>query len=172
MIKCTKCNITKEDKEFQTYFHSTQQVTRTRKVCTECFNEQKKQYKLKVKIELDPDKYYSSQPDYKKCNECLHWKTLDQFYKMRDGKSPKCSVCMTKLASEKRKKKVEEEGGLKRVSETPNVYYGDIQKEQTFQFLELMGYIYNEQYGIWEKPGYKEIIDGKVVFNYENKRQK
>lgn len=172
MIKCNKCNITKEDKEFQTYFHSTQNAIRTRKICTECFNNQKKEYKLKIKIQIDPDKYYSSQPDYKKCTHCLTWKKLDEFYKMRNSKASRCSECNNQIASDRRKQKVDSEGGLKRVSQIPNVYYGEIQKQQTFEFLQLMGYIYNEDYGVWEKPGYKEVIDGKIVFNYENKRQK
>ena len=37
---CSKCKIEKEDKEFQTYWHSTQQKFRIRKECTFCHNTQ------------------------------------------------------------------------------------------------------------------------------------
>lgn len=167
MIKCTKCNHSKEEKEYQTYFHSKQNTVRTRKVCTICFNEQKKLTRLNKKITIDPDKYYSTQPDYKKCTGCKSWKKRDEFYKSgRNGVASKCSICYNAEQIAKRKEKNIENGGAIRVGQQPNTYFGETQKEQVFEFLQLLGYIYEN--GIWIKPGYKEVINGKITFNYEN----
>jgi hypothetical protein len=166
MPRCNKCNNLKEEKEYQNYFHSTQNITRTRKVCTDCFNNQKKLTRLKKKITIDPDKYYSTQPDFKKCTGCKDWKNKNEFYKSgKNGIASKCTICYNQEQIARRKEKTIENGGAKRVGQQPNTYFGEPQKQQVFEFLQLLGYIYTN--GIWLKPDYKEVINDTIVFNYE-----
>ena len=61
---------------------------------------------------------------------------------------------------------MEEKGGGDRVRIKPNKYYDIYQRKQTFQVMELLGFTFNEETGIWTKPGFKEIIDGKIVFPF------
>lgn len=166
MKKCNKCGIEKELDQYQSYYHSTQQVTRTRGICTPCFNEQKAQLRLKKKIEVDPDKYYSSQPDYKKCTKCGEWKTLDNYYRRKRTSRGFCSTCYNEQQRNIRNEKLIKQGGNIRVRIQPNEYEGEIQKQQVFEFMSLLGYLYQD--GIWIKPGYKEVIDNKIVFKFEN----
>jgi hypothetical protein len=49
MAICTKCNIDKEVDQYSTYFHSTQNKLRTRRICKSCFNEQKSIYRESIK---------------------------------------------------------------------------------------------------------------------------
>lgn len=46
---CSKCKIDKPIELYQTYYHSTQQKYRTRRVCNSCFNEQRRKYKESIK---------------------------------------------------------------------------------------------------------------------------
>jgi len=50
------------------------------------------------------------------------------------------------------------------VPQKPNVYFDKYQKENTFILMGIMGYLYDEDTGIWWKPGVKEIVDGKPKF--------
>jgi transposase len=54
---CTKCKIDKSEDQYYTYWHSTQQSFRTRKICRDCISLQHKQYKERVKKDI------ISQPD-------------------------------------------------------------------------------------------------------------
>ena len=49
MAICSKCNIEKEADQYQTYFHSTQNKLRTRRICNSCFKEQKSIYRENIK---------------------------------------------------------------------------------------------------------------------------
>jgi uncharacterized protein (DUF433 family) len=51
MAICTKCNIDKEVDQYATYFHSTQNKVRTRRICKSCFNHQKSIYRESIKKE-------------------------------------------------------------------------------------------------------------------------
>jgi len=64
MAVCSKCNIDQPLDQYYTYWHSTQQSYRIRKVCRNCFNEQQKKYKQSIKnkkiVQPDPPEL---QPD-------------------------------------------------------------------------------------------------------------
>ena len=48
MQRCNKCNVEKPLSNFYTYWHSTQQKHRTRKICNFCMNKQKQEYKCDI----------------------------------------------------------------------------------------------------------------------------
>jgi hypothetical protein len=160
MMTCTKCGVEKEETNYQKYFHSTQNKWRVRKECTECL------YKTRLKRK-NPDLYYQSQPDYKKCKNCQEWKHIDDYYfhsKVTGVKFTECKICQNIKDRNIRERQLEMNGGSDRVISTPNEYVDKYQKEQTFFVLQLLGYTYNEDNGIWTKSGIKELIDGELVF--------
>lgn len=160
MIRCNVCKIEKEENNFQTYWHSTQQKMRTRKQCNDCYYGARLKYK-------NPDKYYSDNPDYLKCKVCQEWKLIStNFYSKANGKYylHRCKECERKLEKEKRLNEIKDSCGSEKVLEKPNHYTDIYQKECTFNMLQLLGYLYDNETGIWYKPGIKEIVDGKPVF--------
>jgi len=172
---CTKCNIDKPVDQYDTYFHSTQQKTRTRKICNPCFKEQKKQYRESIKMKEivqpvtpePPTIDYSTNPDYQKCIVCEEWKVIKtEYYLHKNGRptSKRCRECQRELDRQKTADKREDNGGSMMIPQKPNVYFDNHQKQNTFEFMQLLGYLYDEGTGIWYKPGVKEIVNGKPVF--------
>lgn len=152
---CTKCSIDKPVSEFHTYYHSTQKKTRTRKVCKECYKEQQRNIKKRyreIKMKQEPNTF--------QCRRCLEFKDKKEFFV--DNRKPngiylKCKECckMDYLI---------ENGGNKNIPVKPNEYYDNIQKTQTFYVLQKLGYLFNEELGIWFKKGVKELRDGELYF--------
>jgi hypothetical protein len=181
MIKCSKCNVEKTESNYYTYWHSTQQKMRIRKVCKPCFNKQKKNYKEKVNEEKivqpvtpePPTIDYSNDRNYHQCNECNEWLQLQRFY-CKNGKpySNTCKLCQKEIERQKAMEfKMENCGGGK-VPTRPNKYVNNIQKECTFDLMRALGYLYDIPTGIWYKPGVKEIYNGKPIFlNFKNVRK-
>ena len=157
-MRCNVCNEDKEIKLFQTYWHSTQQKMRTRKQCTECL------YQIRLKRK-NPDKYYENNPNYHKCNTCNDWKEIKDFY-TTNGEiySNRCRVCTRDLDQRKRREHLEQSCGSDKVKQKPNQYVDEYQKNCTFNLMQQLGYTYDEPTGIWIKPGWKEIKDGKPHF--------
>jgi hypothetical protein len=73
-------------------------------------------------------------------------------------------ICQREKDRLDREEELEMNGGSERVPRKPNEYVDKYQKEQTFMVMQVLGYTYNEETGIWTKPGVKEVIDGKIVF--------
>jgi hypothetical protein len=179
---CSKCSIDKPETDYKSYFHSTQNKWRTRKICTTCFNKQKIEYRESIRnkkiiqpvedmnptIEvLPPPIDYSNNPNYKKCTSCGDWKTIDRYYfhnKSKGTRFSDCCICHKEKDQKERQEYLQENGGSERVLRSPNSYTDEYQKEQTFTYMKVLGYTYNEEVGIWTKPGVKELIDGKIVF--------
>lgn len=157
-MRCTVCDQDKEINQFQTYWHSTQQKMRTRKQCTECLYE--------IRAKKNPDKYYSNKPEYKKCMDCNEWKLIETEFYHRYGKPylNRCKGCELDIERTKRKTYLQENCGCDRIPPKPNVYSDEHQKACTFEFMKILGYKYDEPTGVWTKPGYKEIKDGKIIF--------
>lgn len=179
MSICSKCKIDKPADQFYTYWHSTQKKHRTRRICFDCVNEQKKEYRLKIKEEKDklievsipteiiqPDEPelivedFENNPDYKYCPECETYKILSEFYKSNQtGKLfKKCKAChninvkeASRLYWDEKRRTI----GCERVSVKPNTYLDEVQKEQTFWLMELLGWTYNDN-GVWSKEGIKD----------------
>lgn len=159
-MKCNVCEQDKELKQFQTYWHSTQQKMRTRKQCTDCY------YKERLKRK-NPDKYYQDNPDYKKCNRCGEWKTHEEYYfhnKKKNLRFNRCMDCQRKMDKDARIVELEENCGSEKVLMTPNRYTDQYQKNCTFSMMKALGYTFDEATGVWTKPGVKEMVNGKIYF--------
>lgn len=159
MRRCSKCDLEKDDKQFYTYYHSTQKKYRTRKICNGCINKQKAEYKNRLK-EQTPQPVVIEEPvefippvDYQYCNDCEQWLPKTDFYprlKIR------CRVCECKKDSIERAEKRAEAGGSAKVPNKPNTYVDIHQKQQTFDFMKAIGYTFNEENGIWYKLPWKD----------------
>lgn len=162
---CTKCNIEKPIDQYDTYWHSTQNKTRTRRYCKVCYKKQKDEYKLKKILEQNPQLIYQNNPDYSQCKQCREWKHKDEFYLVR-GKINHhlCKQCTTNKERAERQIYLKENCGSDFIHRDVNTYTDEYQKACVFNFMEYLGYLYDDSTGIWTKPGVKEIIDGEIVF--------
>jgi hypothetical protein len=193
---CYKCNIEKEDKEFQTYWHSTQQKFRIRKECTLCLykqkNERKRLRRLESKLKQVPIPTEIVQPavqelqpaileipkDYRKCKTCGEVKLISQYHRYSSyNKKPflSCKTCVNirenVRTKNKRLKYLEENGGSNDFSQTPNEYIDEYQKDATFNLMRRFGWTFNEENGIWWKEGIK-TADGVFINVTKRKRKK
>ena len=180
---CSKCSVDKPESEYSTYYHGTQKKWRQRKICKICFNEQKSFYRESIRKEkiIQPveDMYpteviippidYSNNPDYKICIKCNEFKPLEEFHFSKRSKSQRFNSCKEcekitdKLYLEERKKK---NGGSKMVPHQPNTYFDEYQRQNTFELMTLLGYLFNEEYQTWTKEGVISIKDGKPYFHF------
>ncbi len=159
---------------------------RMRKYCMTCFKEQKRLWRESIKelkitqpVSTEPATIdYSTNPDYIFCEKCSQYKHTDDWYMHKRGNSKKlyrstfCKVCSASKYKEDYYKK---KGGRSSefVYSKPNIYADELQKELTFEVLTLLGYIYNEEIGIWLKPGIKELnVNGKLFFPKVKKRKR
>jgi len=175
LLKCSKCAVDKPLDQYETYWHSVQNKTRMRKYCKTCFKEQKRIYRESIKMNKitqpvspePPTIDYSSDPNYYNCIYCDSWKELSDFYLAKNGKpiTKRCRDCQNQKDRDKTKERRKENGGSLMIPKTPNVYFDEYQKQHTFEFMKLLGYIYNEENGVWLKPGVKELDENnKIVF--------
>ena len=188
---CYKCKIDKEDKEFQTYWHSTQQKFRIRKECTFCHNTQhnerrrlkrleSKLIQVSIRPEIVQPVVQESQPDlstdknYQQCRTCQQFKLKTEYYCYNNtGKKSylDCRICINKkevIRSRKdREKELVENGGSLNHRQNPGEWVDDYQKEATYNILKAIGWKLNEDNGIWWKDGIK-TNDG-VFINIKTK---
>ncbi len=166
MRRCNKCDIQKEDNQFYTYYHSTQKKYRTRNICNECINKQKAEYKQKMKGKIIIPEIVQPifvelpiEPpvDHQFCPECDNWLPKTDFYPYLKARCKKCQLA--KDAIERAEKRIEA-GGSAKVMVYPNKYADDMQKQQTFEVMEVLGYTFNEENGVWYKLPWKDK-DGK-----------
>ena len=160
MRYCRKCQETKEDNKFYTYYHSVQKKYRTRHICNQCMNKQKLEYKKKLQKEPPKPEVIEEKPfvvevqlDHQYCNDCEQWLPKDDFYPRLKIRCKKCELHKDSL---ERAQKRAEAGGSVRVRVKPNDYEDDVQKEQTFEFMRILGYTFNEEKGIWYKLPWKD----------------
>lgn len=200
MIKCNKCYIEKEDNQFQTYWHSTQNKHRMRKTCTVCYYNQRNERKrlkrqekskliqepipteiiqpvppeLEIEVSIDKDDILIDRTIEKRCNTCKQVKPLEQYYKSGkltvDGRYNRCIECELNKSKEDREEELKENGGSGRHYENPNKYYDEYQKEATFNILLAIGWNFNEDKGIWWKEGIK-TEDGQFLNITPKKRR-
>jgi hypothetical protein len=176
MIRCNKCKIEKEVNQFQTYWHSTQQKHHIRKQCTECYykqrNERRRLKRKEAKLievfiptEIIQPEVPELQSEVKKCNTCHEVKPIDAFYlqSRKDGKRfNRCAACEIEKDRLYRENERREQGGAIRVLTQPNTYNDEYQKDATFKIMKAYGWIFNEEKGMWWKPGIKNE-DGTFV---------
>ena len=158
---------------------------RTRKVCKSCFNEQKRLYKESIRnkkitppiedltptIEFIPPPIdYSTNPDYKKCTKCHEWKYFDDYHfhqKTKGIRFAECKTCQREKDKLEHEEYLDNNGGHDRILVRCNQYMDEIQRTQTFQVMEILGYTFNEELGTWFKEGVKTLEeDGKIKFHF------
>jgi hypothetical protein len=150
---CSKCNVERNDDEYYTYWHSTQQKYRTRHVCLVCTKEQVRNYKRLVKekravVKEEPKKY---------CPCCKKDVPLTGYYDSgKEVQGRYCISCIRKNQNDRNYNRVMSEGGSERVLQKPNKYADEYQKAQTFMVLERLGWVFNEDTGIWSREGVKD----------------
>lgn len=170
---CNCCSIDKEEKYFQTYWHSSQNKFRTRKECTECLYKKRKESKLNrlsIPTEIVQPVVPESQPEpinlnLYECKICMEDKTLNEFY-LSNGKPVElvCKICEVERNRKARQEYLKENCGSEFVWSDVGKYADEYQKECTFNLLKQLGYLYDEETGIWTKEGWKEIKDGQPHF--------
>jgi|GEM_PF-1494172 len=108
------------------------------------------------------------------CSKCKIEKSVSDFYLNSYTKKPISSCKECQKERDKLRNKSNTECGSDFIYSQPNEYYDENQKKCTFKILEKLGYLYIN--GIWIKPGYKELIDGKIIFlklkKYKKEREK
>jgi hypothetical protein len=193
MKVCSKCNIDKEDKEFQTYWHSTQQKFRIRKECRFCHNTQhnerrrlkrleSKLIQVSIRPEIVQPVQLESQPDlstdknYQQCRTCEQFKLKTEYYRYNNsGKKSylDCRICINKKEVERsridRIKELEENGGSFQHKINPGEWIDEYQKEATYNILKAIGWKLNKDNGIWWKEGIK-TSDGVFINVKSSKR--
>jgi len=185
---CNCCSIDKEEKYFQTYWHSSQNKYRTRKECTECLYKKRKENKLNristpteivqpvvpesqsdpipnIIIEQEDTSADFSTEEMYLCKVCMEEKPIYDYY-LHKGKLVElvCKVCELEKNRAARQEYLKENCGSEFVWSEVNKYADEYQKECTFNLMQQLGYLYDEETGIWTKPGWKEIKDGQPHF--------
>lgn len=98
----------------------------------------------------------------KQCVTCYEVKPPTEFYPSQQTRV--CKVCQRQTNRERYHDKLADNGGNNRIPTNPNIYADKIQKQNTFELLQLLGYLFNEELGIWTKEGWKELVDGQLHF--------
>lgn len=109
---------------------------------------------------------------YKECRTCGDYLEVnnENFYikTHNNGKvrfnSPDCKPCFSEKEREQRKARKEDKDyeGNDKIKSKPGEWACKIQKEQTFKFLTLMGWKYNEEKNLWYDD-IKKTSDGKFI---------
>jgi hypothetical protein len=178
---CNKCQIDKEVDQYATYFHSTQNKLRTRRICKSCFNEQKRIYResiIKEKIIQQDPLYVYSRPiltptpeplvepevfigmDTKICSKCFINKPYSDFYIHSQSGKPfsRCKRCELNDDNERYRQQVEDNGGSDKVRIRPGQWVDEYQRENVEGFLKVLGWKHNGQH--WYKEGIRSGEDG------------
>jgi hypothetical protein len=98
---------------------------------------------------------------HKVCSYCKVNKPREEygFYTKKTKRNTiirsRCKECEKVIEGAKYRKRVENKGGSDKCPPKPNRYTDRYQKEQTFEFLILLGWKFNEEKGIWWKEGLK-----------------
>jgi hypothetical protein len=127
-----------------------------------------------TELQPDPSIDYSTNPEYDLCKQCSNWRHKTEYY-LINGRINfyMCKECCNNKDRKERQQYLKENCGSDFVHAKPNHYTDEYQKECVFDVLKVLGYLYDEETGIWTKPGVKELVDGKIVFfDIKNKKQR
>jgi hypothetical protein len=176
---CNKCNIDKELDQYYTYYHSTQQKYRTRKICTICFNQQKRKYRETIKeekiieptpVEIVPTPTPTPEPfiepevfidmDTKVCYTCKVEKPVTDFYfhKKNNKVFTSCKRCESDKGNKEYQQYIEDNGGSDKVKKYPGQWTDKYQQENVEGFLKVIGWKHNGKH--WYKDGVRSGEDG------------
>lgn len=176
---CTICNKSKPIEEFGTYLRHSGKGKRgtvyIRYQCIKCCNTQKKEYKLKKKMERMTLSFTVVEIPTRYCSHCHLDLPLDKFNKNQNY----CKECQHQIQFQYRrtirgrtkeiaKQRDRGENGYGLIVGTkPGFYETELAKTDTFWAMKILGWTYNEDTGIWWKKGIK---DCNGVFEFQKKR--
>ena len=169
---CNKCKVDYPIEKFDTYFHSTKNKHYTRKICNPCMRIGYREYKLKIKPQPIPVPVIPD--DWKQCYECMVYQPLDNYYLNKNKNHIKrCKKCHVNIYRENKKQKLIDSAGSDRFYKEPNRYTDEQQRKNVFMVMEVLGWIFDEPTGIWNKPGVKENgVFINMVFDNKPKRKR
>ena len=108
--------------------------------------------------------------DFKTCTKCKELKHIDEYYFHQRSKGirfAECIECQKEKDRLDHEQYLENNGGHDRILTKPNQYMDEIQRNQTFQVMELLGYTFDEELGTWFKEGVKTLEeDSKIKFHF------
>jgi hypothetical protein len=178
---CNKCNIDKELDQYYTYYHSTQQKYRTRKICLFCYNYQKRKRRETIKEEkiieptpvkiiptptptpepfIEPEVFIDMDIDTKVCYTCKIEKPLTDFYIHTQTGKPftHCKRCESDKGNREYRQYIEDNGGSDKVRKYPGQWVDSYQQENVEGFLKVIGWKHNGNH--WYKEGVRSGEDG------------
>jgi hypothetical protein len=169
---CIDCKIDKDDKHFRKYTDKRGYAVQRRQ-CYSCLAVRQKAREGKI---AQP-RAYKSQPEVlevagvtKKCENCKKVLPAADYYKSSLGKLFKyCKKCHVLLATKANQQSVLDNGGSSRVPPKCNIFADHVQREQTHQFLKLLGWSYNGK--IWFKKNVKDETGKWLLFEEQPKRK-
>ena len=144
-------------------------------------NKQKQEYKLNKKqsqpepivIQLAPEPTPIPEiviPDinYRTCKDCKESKLLEtSFYKcgtVSKHFSHRCKQCQRLFDKDRSRIYNENRGVGEDYRKFPGEYINDNQRQKTYQIMEALGWELDIPTGIWIKPPFKVIKEGKAFF--------
>jgi len=89
------------------------------------------------------------------CNELKHFDEFGKYTRYPDKARSRCRTCDRIREKQRYQDKIDFKGGNDRCPPKPNRYADEWQKSQTFDFLRLLGWKFNEEKGIWWKEQIK-----------------
>lgn len=140
-MKCNKCSIDQPEENYQSYWHSTQQKFRTRRICRTCMSKQKREYKLKMKQQVIEQKEPTQV-----CIKCGIEQPLNQYYRTGRNKThiKKCKTCYNKRPVKSAWENMD-------YRTQPNEYISDEQRDIVHSIMEQLNWSFNPDKGIWYK---------------------
>jgi hypothetical protein len=176
---CRLCGVEKTDEHFRKYkpTKGTDKIYQ-RKECSLCLNKlssERRNNRKKVQPQV-----LKSQPgvlqkpieivELRICKDCGVEKPITEFHHNRQNNRnylfKNCKPCYA-IAQNKGHQEKNPYGLRYRIK--PNEYTNEYQKEQTFELMNAMGWIFDEPTGVWNKLGLKEngvflnVIPDKIV---------
>jgi uncharacterized protein (DUF433 family) len=176
---CRLCGVEKTDEHFRKYRHKkgTDKIYQ-RNECSLCLNKLSSERRRNRKI--NPPGVLKSQPEVLEkpieivelriCKDCGIEKPITDYHRLQQNDRVwyyrNCKKCYL-IAINKGKEEKNPLGLRYRIN--PNEYTNEYQKEQTFELMNVMGWVFDEPTGVWNKPGLKEngvflnVIPDKIV---------
>lgn len=110
-------------------------------------------------------------PTEKECIRCEKTKTVDSFYISR-GKyvSSICKDCYRKEERLKYHEYKDDNCGGIRILTKPNTFTNNSQKECLFNIMRTIGFQFNEEKGIWWKPGFRD--ENGIFINVKGRKRR
>lgn len=96
--------------------------------------------------------------ELKFCRTCHQDIPIENFYKSKAGKVySRCRLCSIEYERRTRYKRTKDIYGSTLVPSEPGVYADEVQQKHVQEFLELIGFKYNQEKKFWYKEGYRDV---------------